>query len=371
MNPKRRIVHLIISLNSGGCENMLLRTLPHLTTDFVITVVTLKEPGQLAQSMIGQGIEVVNVNWQGFFDFAGLRRLKLIIQELKPTLIITYLFHADMIGRLYLQSRLAVPIMPFLRTTHNYPRYWPALVLEWLTKGTVRHYLACSEAVKQYYHQVIGVPERKITVIHNGIDADRFETANGQVVLQELQLPSKRLVFTCVANLARNKGHRYLFEAFESTFAGHPEAILLVVGAGRQESNLKAQVSKYQSRDNIYFLGRRDDIPKLLAITDIFVLPTLFEGMSNALLEALAAKLAVITTDIPQNKTVITDGQTGLLVPVRDAKKLASAMLALANDPNRRKDFSQNASKLVRTDFDLDTIVKQWKEVLNRYAKKS
>ncbi len=368
-SEKIRIIHVINSLEIGGAENMLLKTLPLLTDDrYEQVVVTLFRPGKLAPLFKQQGITVVTIGLKSLVDLGGLRRLVTEIQRLDPALVVTYLFHPSFIGRLYLQQRIETPVIPFLRTTYNFPRYLPARWFERATKRLVKHYFANSEAVKNFYVDHIGVRPNNITIIHNGIDTKVYDHVDGESLMKSLHLPPKRMVITCVANLAVNKGHAYLLEAFEAIFQTHPHAFLLIVGEGKERTSLEHQVEFYQSRSHIKFLGRRTDIPQLLAVTDIFVLPTLFEGLSNALLEAMAAGCAVITTDIPENRVIITHHDTGLLIPTRSVEALKTALKTLLNDAPQRRRLGQRARLFIRQNFDLHGVAHELDMALRHYA---
>ena len=150
MENRRKILHIIQSLGNGGCENMLLRTLPFLSDEFEHHIITLRELGELAPQFTEKGIHVTTVHWNGFFDIAGYKRLFTEVRQFAPDVTITYLFHADMIGRLFLQRSISAPVIPFLRTTYNHPKYLIARLFEMATKHLVPRYLANSEAVKNF-----------------------------------------------------------------------------------------------------------------------------------------------------------------------------------------------------------------------------
>lgn len=364
MERKKKIVHIIQSLESGGCENMLLRTLP-LITDFKHQIITLKEAGELAKKFEHFGITVTHAECRGFTDFSGILRLRNIIVESQPDAILTYLFHADVMGRLVLGGTTQAPIIPFIRTTYNHPRYRIARLFEWLTKPLVKQYLANSEAVKDFYTQRIGVMPKRITVIPNGIDVDSFDRIEPDQKLREnLNIAPPDFVIISVANLHTNKGHRYLLEAFESISQEFPHAWLLIVGDGEERENLESQAGSYRSKSRILFLSRRNDVSELLKISNLFVLPTLFEGQSNAILEAFAAGVPVITTDIPENRTLITHEKSGLLVPVQNAASLGNALREALTDIPKIRSFAEEARATVRRNYALNTIVERWNKFL-------
>ncbi len=365
MSKKKKILHIIQSLDNGGCENMLLRTLP-LLGDFEHKIVTLKEPGELAPKFVSAGIIIETLHISSFLDISGLSRLRRFIQTEQPGIILTYLFHADMIGRLALHNATAAPIIPFLRTTYNHPKYLIARILEWLTKPLVKRYLANSEAVKNFYVTHLGVDTKKITVIPNGIDITYFDSITPDPELRKsVGIAPDDFTIICVANLHINKGHRYLLEAFEDTHKKLPNVHLLIVGDGVERDNLKSQLRNYDSQDNITFLGHRTDIPELLKISDLFVLPTLFEGQSNALLEAMASGIPVITTDIPENRDLIEHNVSGILVPTQASAVLSQKIQELRHNQETRRALSTMAKQTIRDTFSLDRATNSFQRILD------
>lgn len=365
---KRTIVHLIQALNTGGSENVLLKTLPRMSQEYEHRIITLREPGELAKRFREMGIKVINLSSNGWIDLIFGQRLARLVKTQQPELVITHLFHADLVGRLALQKRISAPVIPSLVTTYNFSRYWPARLFEKLTHRWARHYFANSEAVKEFYVSNIGVSPEKITVIPNGVDVALYEDASGKQVREELKLPEPRMIITCVANLAVNKGHAYLLEAYEAIASKHPESNLLLVGTGPEKENLLQQIETYKSKSRIKFLGRRNDVPSILAITDIFVLPTMFEGMSNAILEAMAAGCAIVTTDIPENRVMIEHDKTGLLVPLRDSKAIQNAVTTLLENKPKCQTLGKNAKAFVKSHFDLQAVAKQMDEAIKQFV---
>ena len=374
MTEKKKIIHIIQSLGNGGCENMLLRMLPLLNA-FEHTIITLKEPGELAPKFATAGITVKTIPW--------IQLQKKVIKE-SPDIIITYLFHADMLGRLFLRFQ-DTPVIPFLRTTYNHPKYLIARILEWITKPLVNHYLANSKAVKDFYVKRIGVSSEKITAIPNGIDIEYFDSIIPDPALRKsLGINPDDFVIICVANLHVNKGHKYLLEAFEQLSSStlpthcHPgldlgsipsspkqNLKLLIVGDGPEKENLEQKIKNYQTKKDILFLGKRSDVPHLLRISNLFVLPTLFEGMSNAIMEAMATGLPVITTDIPENRLLIENNISGILIPTQDSEAIIHALNTLILDKGLSKTLGKSGKEFLRQNLSLKASGNSLHQFLN------
>ncbi len=338
MVKKHKVLHLIQSLEPGGCENFLLRVLP-LVDDSEHLIVTLNQEGKLARKFVKSGIKVKRAG--------NLWSLTEIIKREKPNLVITYLARADMIGRFWLSWVLNCPVIPYLRTTYNYPRYWFVRFLERISHIWAKRYLANSEAVKNFYVERIGVARNKITVITNGLDLKSFGNS-------KIKNKRKEVVFVCVANFHPNKGHEYLIEAFRNLKG---LGRLILVGGGKREEELKLMAADLG--DKVLFLGVRDDVVDILKSADVFVLPTLFEGMSNAILEAMAMALPVITTDIPENRELIKNNQDGILVRAGDVAALTRAMRRLAVNYVLRKELGMAAKGVIVREYDIRVIAQK------------
>lgn len=367
---KKRVIHLIQALDNGGCENMLLRTLP-LMTDFEHIIITLKKRGDLANKFEDKGLNVINIRQNNLFDIFAYKRLGGEITKNKPDIVITYLFHADLIGRLFLQPLFSsVSIISFLRTTYNHKIYWSARLFEKLSKNLVPHYLANSESVKEFYEKEIGVPEGKITVIPNGIDVKYFETIKrDEKFRQSLGIADDETVLICVANLLINKGHKYLLEAFEDVYKKNKKIKLLIVGDGTEKANLLNQIDLYNSKEKILFLGKRDDVPKLLKISDIFILSTLFEGMSNAVMEAMVCGLPIITTDIPENR-ILLNKSSALFVTTKSSSEIAKNIKLFLDDIKLADKLGKNAKQIILDNYDLLKVANKYEGFIRKLLSK-
>src|SRR3989344_2921651 len=154
---QKKAIHIIQSLGRGGCEMMLLNILPQLQDKgWENVVITLQPGGALEPQYREAGVRVLTVDSKHIFDIRSLLRLRSLLRSLRPTIVCTYLLRADIIGRFFLQPFSPAPVVPHLVTTYNHPRYRVARLFEWITRPFVKHYLANSDAVKNYYEQKLG-----------------------------------------------------------------------------------------------------------------------------------------------------------------------------------------------------------------------
>lgn len=360
---KKRILHLISGLEVGGAEKQLLRILPELQGDFDNRVCCIRGHGSIGKLLEKKGIKVHYLNIKNIFSPNLIVRFKRVVEEFKPDTLVTYLIHADLYGRVL--AKLC-GIRKVLCSQRGILLNWEWLrFFDRLTKSLVTKYTVQTEVTKKELMQKLKLPESKFVVIPNGINLTEFNfEINVHDKKTELKLEENKLNIACVSNLRRGKGHEYLLQAFEKIFENDKNLNLLIVGDGEKMAELKRQAENYHSKNNIHFLGKRNDVKEILKISDIFVLPTLGEGMSNAILEALASSLPVITTDIPVNKEIITDNVTGFLVKPRQSRELSEKIQFLIVNPEIRKELGLNGKKLIENRFAISKISSMWADIL-------
>jgi glycosyltransferase involved in cell wall biosynthesis len=235
-----------------------------------------------------------------------------------------------------------------------------------LARRWVNDYVAVSTETKQALVDQLGIAAQDVTVIHNGVDVDRYQQADAcNAVRQELGLsPAAKLLIT-VGTLRTAKGHRYLIDAARQVVEQCPDVHFLLVGDGELRESLQAQVSACDLSHRIHFLGNRRDVSDLLAASDIFVLPSLWEGLSMALLEAMAAAKPVIATAVSGTSQVLTHNETGVLVAPGNAAELAKAIIDLLSRlDNTARAMGEAAQRFVKARY---SVEKQASEYLDHY----
>jgi len=206
-----------------------------------------------------------------------------------------------------------------------------------LGSGRANGLIAVSPEVKESIPVTMaGVPADKIVVIPNGVDTRRYrQSARRETTRAQLGLSAGERVVAVVATFKTQKGHRYLIEAARTLANEFPNARYLLIGDGELRSDIERQIAAAGLEAPFRLLGTRSDVPELLAAADLFVLPSLWEGLPMALIEAMAAGLPVVATDVSGTRGVMLDGETGLLAPPGDAAALARAIAALLAEPER------------------------------------
>ena len=194
-------------------------------------------------------------------------------------------------------------------------------------------------------------PLPRVHTIHNGIDVRRFPVGHPEDRRHPLHPGSGYTLVTTVAGLNNQKGHVYLIRAVPEILRQVPQARFLLVGDGHLRGGLEALVASLGLSQVFTFAGDRSDVASILASTDLFVLPSLFEGMPMSVLEAMAAGRAVVATDVAGTQDTVVSGQTGLLVPPEDPEALAGAIVELLLDAEKRQAFGWNGRRHVEQNF--------------------
>jgi glycosyltransferase involved in cell wall biosynthesis len=206
----------------------------------------------------------------------------------------------------------------------------------------------------------------KLALIYNGIEMPSSVFTSSRRQTRDLQqIPQHALVISVIANLIAYKGHRDLIAALGLIKDQLPQPWRLLA-IGRDEgigAELKAEAQSLGIGDKILWLGERGDVDELLSASDMFILPSHQEGFSNALLEAMAARLPVVATAIGGNSDAVVEGATGSLVPVRDPRALAAAILRLAQDPELRASFGDAGRRRVEQRFSLEACVDRYERL--------
>jgi glycosyltransferase involved in cell wall biosynthesis len=231
--------------------------------------------------------------------------------------------------------------------------------------------LAVSRGVRDYLVTQGGLNPARVRVVANGVDVAAIDAARpGNLVRRDLGLPEGAPVIGLVARLDHwGKGHKELLEALASLMARHPVNALMV-GGGRRIDEVRALAAGLGLAGAVHFLGPRHDVPDLLNAMDIFVLPSYSEGLSLALLEAMAAGKPVIATAVGGTPEVVTDGGNGLLIPPRDAAALAAALERLLTDPALAQRLGAKARAHVREHYSLDRLGREINAIYGEFVEK-
>ncbi len=346
---KIRVLHVITRLIIGGAQVNTLLTVAHLDRRrYRVTLASgpttgpegsLEDqiPGEIAFERIPELVR----NPDPLKDIIALRRLYALMRRGRYHIVHTHTTKAGLLGRI--AARLArVPIVvhtPHGHAFHGYLNSAGSRALQrverWLAHWTDR-IICLTEAERRDHLRVRVGPPEKFEVIHSGVDIERFRQARVNSLegaRRALGLPETGPLVGCVARLVPVKGVDYLLEAVPLVHAAVPHATVIFVGDGPLRAQLEQRAAALRLNGAVEFLGLRRDVAEIIALCDVVVLPSLNEGMGRAAVEALAAGRPVIGSRISGIQDVISEGETGLLVPPGDPEALAHAIIRCLTNP--------------------------------------
>ena len=364
-----RVLYIITSSGVGGSELALWQLLRRLDRSrFEPTVVSLKPPGEIAARIRALGIEVFS---PGIGDetgaFAALelfleaRRLPRLLGGRRFDIVHSLLFRAHLLGRLAARRVGARAVVNSYRSGNEAGSGLLLRADRWTRRGVTRFHLQ-SAGLATALQQRLGVGPGRCVVIPNGIDlaaADAALAIGREEARKRLGIFPTDLAIAYVGRLHEEKGVAHLIGAFHALLQVHPTARLLLAGDGPSRRSLETAVEALRLGHFVRFLGTLADPWPLLAAADIFALPSLWEGMPNALLEALAAGRPAVATAVGAVPEMVVDGREALVVPPGDTGALARALAELAASPARRREMGALARQRVEDAYRIEATVAQ------------
>ncbi len=369
-----RLLFVIDNLRPGGAQKALIATVRALRqTQATAAVWRLGGTSEIEAEFDALGVPVFGGGKGLGAVLCGPPALLRYLKRGRIDLVQTLLFHSDVAGRAI--SRLArtregqrrrPAIVSSVRASNVRNRRWQ-FALARLTAPLADAFTAVSERSLDFAARHEGVDKARATVIPNGIDLahwrDLPERAEAR---RRLGLDPDAFVVGTVGRLHEQKGHRYLLAAAKRVLAERPDTVFVIAGYGPLRDHLERMAKELGVAQQVQFLGFRRDVPTILAATDVFALPSLWEGMSNAILEAMAAARPVIATEVDGNVEQVVDGETGLLVPAADVEALAEALLRLAADPAAARAMGAAGRRRVETTFTIDRMTDAYLDIYAR-----
>ncbi|MDD5136951.1 MAG: glycosyltransferase [Candidatus Omnitrophica bacterium] len=366
---KVNILHIIENLACGGAERMLITTLSHMDRErFHNTVVYLYDDSYFLTEIRDLKIDVYPVRLKNIYQpLAALRGISSIIKKEKIDIVHTNLFGADIYGRIAGKLSNASVVS----TLHNMAYESAASfrnglflkrrkILDGITGRLCnKAFIAVSDAVRRSAEASLGF--KNVSLIYNSIDPDAFTPVTNEekkYMRKTLGVAEDAIVIATAGRLDSQKGHAFLLEALSDPGVKKTGAVLLILGSGSLEGQLKDIVGSRGLRDRVVFLGYRKDIRGIVGCADMFVLPTISEGFGLSLLEAMALKVPCIASRTGGISEIIENGRSGLLVKAGCADSIARAILEFTGNPALRREMALGGYNKVMKDFDIRNNVK-------------
>ncbi len=365
-NNKRKInvIHLVEELTIGGLEKILTAIVLNLNKEkYNVSVWCLREGGFFADALIKEGIDVKILHISTSRNPLSIYKLYKLLKNRKFDIIHTHAYSAGTIGRI--SAFLAgIPVI----ISHNHSVYdyynWYYHFVERLLSFITDRVICISDMVNRFAKETQRINPNKLVTIHNGIDNIRIVSGKGTSDLRkELGIPINHSIICIIAHMEEHKGLKYLLKSASLLLESKSNISFLLVGDGALTGELKKLCIYLKIEKNVIFAGERSDIPEILSLTDIFVLPSLREGLGLAILEAMACGKPVIATNVGGIPEIVKNGVSGILVSPGDPEALQTAIKELLDDKEMQKKMGYEGKKICEMNFNSGTMVDKVEEL--------
>jgi glycosyltransferase involved in cell wall biosynthesis len=354
---RTRVVYLAHAFMVGGAEEMVLNLVRHLPPRFEPMVCCIHEAGPIGDEIRRTGADVAVLGLD-----PGLRRpwdvggIRAYLRRTQPDIVHTFLLTASLYGRLAAILE-RVPVVIGTEVNIYAHKRWHHAVAERLLMGGTDRVVVSAESVRDFYVKQVHADPAKVDVVYNAVDFSQTESTTGRGdVRAALGVPGDAPLAGVIARLTPQKGHAILFEALAAEPA-LASVHLLIVGGGELEAALRANVADRGLKPRVHFLGPRRDLGNLLGAIDVFVLPSLWEGLPLSLVLAMGRGVPVVATRVAGVPEVVESERTGLLVAPGDAVALARALGRLFGDADLRARLGRDGRAAVLPRFGVDKYV--------------
>ncbi|MGB7342234.1 MAG: glycosyltransferase family 4 protein [Phototrophicaceae bacterium] len=371
-----RILMMMSSLAMGGGERTVLSLMPQfkaLGHDITLLTLNKRRDSSLTEVLEASGVARIDLDavrmldqnaYQRFADLLRSGDFDIIHPQDQDTIIYGALAHRHLKMPAVMTRHVMDEPTSTLKETVR------ARLLLWVAKFGFDRVVTVSDAVSRHFHELTGIPMAKIKTVYNGLTLEDFDTQSQRASKrQELGWDAEQPIIVMVAVLRAGKGHEVLFDAIPKIKAAHPEARIKLVGGGELEHDLKAQAEPYM--DMIDFMGQRSDVAEILGASDMLILPSWSEALPTVLIEAGAAGLPVVATDVGGTREIVSDGETGYVIPAGDATQLADKICALLDHPIEAQAMGAKAQAYIQQTFTLErqaqTLIHLYEDVLAAY----
>lgn len=361
VGKKIKIIRVVVGLNQGGVQQMTLNLFEGLNRDlFEPIALAIENSGVIGAEIERVGFKVINLGLHrdNFSFLKIIKELRSVFIKEKPHIVHGSSYYPSVYSRIAAKLASVPVLISHEHTIFQKGRLKRQLIGHFISRFTDKH-IAVSEEVKRHVVEWYRIPQEKVEVIYNGVATEYFNPKfPKEDSKKRLNIEPDTFIIGYVGRLDPEKGHRYLFEALNMLKDNFPLKALML-GTGRREREAINQAKETGVAEIVEFLGYRRDIPEILSAFDVFVLPSIQEGFSNALVEAMSMGCPVIATAISGNKEAIVDGVEGFLVPPRNPEAIASAIERLFKDKELRDSMYSSARKKVEEKFSLKKHIEQ------------
>ncbi len=363
---KIRVAYVIKSMIVGGSQTHLTQVLRLLDRDqFEPVLYCLRGEGVLLDTVRALGIPVhspaAGLGFKGVALPLRVLALARALRRQQAAVVHNYLLRANLVGSIAARAARVPVVLSSKRGCHE--RRGFELVSAKIANALSDRVMVNAEAVREFVHGNEGCAKEKMIVIPSGVDTQRFQPLPPAPFKTRLGLPEDAPVVGIVTRMRVRKGVEEFIRAMARVRETQPAVHAVIVGEVELDQDLRQLVATLGLERHLHLLGRRSDMPEMLSAFDVFVLSSHDEGMSNAILEAMAMEKPVVATDVGGTGEVVRHGHSGLLVPPKDPEALAAAIVQLVAQPLRGREMGRLARRMVEEGFSAQAMVRQMEQL--------
>lgn len=367
------IAHIIYRLDVGGLENGLVNLLNRMPEEcYRHAIICISDYSDFSRRITNRNVQLYALHKSAGKDPLFYFRLWRLLRRLQPDIV-----HSRNLAALACQLPAALAgcrarihgehgrdISDVQGSNTKYT------LLRRIFRHLVGRYIALSKDLSNWLQRQVGVPVDRIVQIYNGVDQQRFHPGKQAPRLPDSGFPPEAIVIGTVGRMQGEKDQLTLVQAFLALVEREPayraRLRLVLVGDGPLMPAITALVGRQGAADLVWMPGMREDIPQLLRDLDIFVLPSLIEGVSNTILEAMASGVPVVATRVGGNPELVVEGETGHLVPPQDVEAMADALDDYVRDPELRQRHGAAGRQRVEQAFSMERMVESYLAVYDQ-----
>jgi len=367
MQRKIRLMQITHDLAIGGLQQVvvnLCRTIDRETFD--VSVLCLRKLGSLVPEVERLGIKVNMIPQKRNTDYIAFMKVARMLRQERIQVIHTHNTQPFVDGTL---AAMLSGVRTIVHTDHarDFPDKRRYMLAERLMSHFAYKVVGVSDHTSKNLIQYLKIPARKIITIPNGIDGSRFaDEIDKPAKRQELGIPGDGPIIGVGVRLDQQKGLTYLLQAMPMIVRQVPGTTLVIAGEGPIEYELKCQAAEMGLTGSVKWIGPRLDIPDLLKLFDLYVLPSNWEGLPVCLIEAMAAGCPIVTTDVGGVRTAIQSGYNGILLAPKDPQGLAKETVRLLLDSRTRQIYAANGRRLFEQRFTAEKMTRAYERLYLR-----
>ncbi len=365
---KVRLMQITHDLAIGGLQQVIVnicRTIDR--SRFDVSVLCLRNLGEFVPEIEKLGIEVILMpQKRKDVDYLSFLKVAKILRDRKIDVIHTHNTQPLIDGTL---GALLAGVKTIIHTDHSrqFPDKRRYMFAEWLMSKFIYKMVGVSYPTSLDLIKYEKISPQKVATVLNGINMSYFDaTIDKQAKKREIGIKGDGLVIGLGARLSKEKGLTFLLKAMPGLIKRYPDITLVIAGKGEAEEELKRETQELGIGDNVLFIGPRLDMPEVLKVLDLYVLPSLREGLPTVLLEAMAAGCPIVATKVGGNSTAITHGENGSLVEARNPDALEAEIIHLLGDKQVMNKYSLKGRKFVRSRFTAEAMTVQYQKLYFR-----